>query len=282
MMKFLGVTTLISVFLLLGCQSASFDNQIDYRNTLITIEAVTKNNEQLSSQSGMGFVLTRDEFACYVVTAKHVIPHPYYKLLYKHWNSPTNHEDIEFVGASSDLDIAVLKLPLTGELCSPVNMENDQNTVRLGDEIQVFGHPAIRYNEVPTRYYKSASSGVVSTFLDNYNGQNFSAIATTAMVTPGFSGSAVFSDFKAKSVKVIGMLIESFNQNVHQVDRSSPSLSIVLPSYILTQSVNEIIENYKANKAPNGSDAKIEDVPSESDLSIEKRQCKGEVVPYKF
>ncbi|KJY90365.1 serine protease [Pseudoalteromonas piscicida] len=269
-MKLLGVTTLISVFLLLGCQSTSLDNQIDYRNTLITIEAVTKNNEQLSSQSGMGFVLTKDELACYVVTAKHVIPQPYYKLLYKHWNSPTNHEDIEFVGASSDLDIAVLKLPLKGELCSPVYMEIDPNTVNLGDEIQVFGHPAIRYNEAPTRYYKSASSGVVSTFLDKYNGQGFPAIATTAMVSPGFSGSAVFSDFKSKSVKVIGMLVESFNQNVHQVDRLSPSLSIVLPSYVLTQSVNEIIENYKANKTSNSPEAKIKDVPSEPDLSIEK------------
>ena len=266
----LTVTTAISVFLLLGCQSTSFDNRIDYRNALITIEAVTKNNERLSSQSGMGFVLTRDELACYVVTAKHVIPQPYYKILYKHWDSPTNHEDIEFVGASSDLDIAVLKLPLTGELCSSVYMDIDPDTVKLGDEVQVFGHPAIRYNESPPRYYKSASSGVVSTFLDNYNGQNFPAIATTAIVSPGFSGSAVFSDFKTKSVKVIGMLVESFNQNAQQVDRSSPSLSIVLPSYILIQSVNEIIENYKTSKALISLDTRIEKVPSESDLSTEK------------
>jgi S1-C subfamily serine protease len=259
------VFTVISAFLLLGCQSTSLDNQVTYRNALITIETVTKSNEQLSSQSGMGFVLTKDEVACYVVTAKHVIPQPYNKLLYKHWNSPTSHEDIEFIGASPDLDIAVLKLPLKGELCTPVHMETNLNSVKLGDEILAFGHPAIRYNEASARYYKSASSGVVSTFLDNYNGQSFPAIATTAMVSPGFSGSAVFSDFKSKSVKVIGMLVESFNQNSYQVDRSSPTLSIVLPSYILIQSASEIIENYKAKKTSNDLETKIEDVPSEPD-----------------
>ncbi len=240
--------SIINAFFLLGCQSTSFDNQLNYRNALITIEIITKNNEQLSSQSGMGFMLTKDEFACYVVTAKHVIPYPYEKIIYKHWNSSINHEDIEFIGASSDLDIAVLKLPIKDDLCTPVNTVKTPNLINLGEEVLIFGHPAIKYNEMPTQYYKSAAHGVISTVLDNYNGQSFSAFASTAIVSPGFSGGAVFSSFKANSVKVIGMVIENFNQNSNQIHTSSPSLSIIIPSNILLQSTNEIIADYKLSK----------------------------------
>lgn len=246
-MKSLMLSLLI-LFTLVGCQNLPSNDlaidQANHTNALITIEVVSLNDGYYTSHSGMGFMFAKDELACYVVTANHVVEQPYSFMAYKYWNANEKSEKIEYVGSDKNTDIAVLKLPISNNNCTTVSVNNQESTIRLGESVLIFGHPPIKYNDMPAKFYKSVSNGVISTVLDNYNKRGFSVIASTGVVSPGFSGGAVFSISSAThSVEFIGMAVESLRK-VENNGVAMP-LSIIIPTKVLQESTNKIIANYK-------------------------------------
>lgn len=273
-MKSLMLSLLI-LFTLVGCQnSPSNDLAIDlanHTNALITIEVVSLNDGYYTSHSGMGFMFAKDELDCYVVTANHVVEQPYSFMAYKHWNTNEKNEKnekIKYIGSDKNTDLAVLKLPISNNNCTTVSVNNQESTIRLGESVLIFGHPPIKYNDMPTKFYKSVSNGVISTVLDNYNKRGFSVIASTGVVSPGFSGGAVFSISSAThSVEFIGMAVESLRQ-VENNGVAMP-LSIIIPAKVLQESANKIIATYKETQ---------EEIQEEVQKSFSKKLLREEAL----
>lgn len=240
---------LIIILILFGCQSTLPDNLVTkkshYTGALIAVEVVNMDQQSITSHSGMGFVIAKDNLSCYVVTANHVVKATYSFISYQNWESAKKKEDIEFVGADDNLDIAVLKFPLKDNNCTPINIEELNQPITLGEQVLVYGNLPIRFNGLSTRMYKTVINGVVSTIIDNYSERGFSVFASSAVIAPGFSGGAVFTfSNKNNKAQFIGMVIEKLEQKAHQ-GQTIP-LTIIIPRNTLIESVNNIIDNYNA------------------------------------
>lgn len=189
-----------------------------------------------SQSSGSGIIIGQNDAELLLVTNNHVVQGS--KTLTVTFNDGTSHE-AQIKGTDSDLDLAILSVPLNGVEKSTMEVIKvatlgDSDALRVGEPTIAIGN-ALGYGQ-------SVTAGIVSALnctLENYEGK---LIQTDAAINPGNSGGALLN----ANGEVIGInTMKVSDQQVEGMGYSIPISDVV-------DILNELMNKETRTKVPEG------------------------------
>ncbi len=189
-----------------------------------------------SQSSGSGIIIGQNDAELLLVTNNHVVQGS--KTLTVTFNDGTSHE-AQIKGTDSDLDLAILSVPLNGVEKSTMEVIKvatlgDSDALRVGEPTIAIGN-ALGYGQ-------SVTAGIVSALnctLENYEGK---LIQTDAAINPGNSGGALLN----ANGEVIGInTMKVSDQQVEGMGYSIPISDVV-------DILNELMNKETRTKIPEG------------------------------
>ena len=214
-----------------------------------------------SQSSGSGIIIGQNNAELLLVTNNHVVQGS--KTLTVTFNDGKSHE-AQIKGTDSDLDLAILSVPLTGVEKSTmeaikVATLGDSDALRVGEPTIAIGN-ALGYGQ-------SVTAGIVSALnctLENYEGK---LIQTDAAINPGNSGGALLN----ANGEVIGInTMKVSDQQVEGMGYSIPISDVV-------DILNELMNKETRTKVPESARGAlgIKGITVASDMSQYYNMPKG-------
>jgi putative serine protease PepD len=199
--------------------------------SVVSIEAATADGR---ASTGSGFIVSEDG---YIATNNHVIDGAdgSIKVLF----SDGTVVDATVVGASSDYDLAVLKVDKGG--LEPLVLGNSDEMV-VGDPVLAIGSPLGLDSTVTTGIISALHRAVTTSSETSSDAAFIDAIQTDAAINPGNSGGPLIN----AAGQVIGINSAIANLAQSSAQAGSVGLGFAIPSNQVRRTVDELIATGKA------------------------------------